>query len=106
MFLGELEGERHMSLLGRGSDFDHYRCPLLFHFPELVDGKLEEWIRLSFFWSRPHFTIFKLTWNLAGTQWGQVNPTRSIQCYVAEPNYYLDNFFTLRRVITRVLVPK
>ena len=32
-----------------------------------------------------------------------VNPTRNIQCYIVEPNYCLDNFFTQRIVITRGL---
>jgi len=42
----------------------------LFHFLELIDEKSKELNRLSFFWSRVDFTIFGLSWNLAGPQWG------------------------------------
>ena len=63
-------------------------------------GKSEELNRLSFFQSRPDFIVFGLAWNLTGPQWGQVNPSRKY--YNMEPNYCLDDFFALRRIITLV----
>ena len=39
---------------------------------------------------------------LCGSTRGHVNPTWSVQHYVVEPNYCLDYFFTLHKVITQV----
>ena len=51
-------------------------------------------------WSR--FQRLRADMELGGSTMGQVNYTCSGQCYVAEPNYCLDDFFALRRVIMRV----